>query len=261
MVPCYFGDSGKPLYGVYHPANAPVAKSSGVVFCNALGHEYIRSHYAINKLAILLANSGYHVFRFDYYGTGDSSGEIEETSMDQWHEDIGHAIDELKDISGVTKVTLIGLRLGALLAASLPNSIVDHLVLWDPAVNGNTYFNELRALHQAMLVDCDRFYSPDRNMPGSEPKEMLGFIYPERLQQDAALHDLNSAAWANKRSVSLVVSSEHKHYNQLKLRLDECDCRLSYSVIPTDGDWGNLEKIEKILMPYEMFPVIRERLG
>lgn len=261
MVPCYFGDSGKPLYGVYHPANAPVAKSSGVVICNALGHEYIRSHYAVNKLANLLANSGYHVFRFDYYGTGDSSGESEQTSLEQWHEDIGHAIEELKDMSGVKMVSLVGLRLGALLAASLTHASIDRLVLWDPVVSGGAYFNELRALHQTMLADSDRFHAPDKNMPGNETGEILGFIYPEKLQQDAGLHDLGNTVWANNRSVALVVSNDREPYRLLKQRLEACDCRLNYAAVSTDGDWANPAKIEKILMPYEMFPAIREGLG
>lgn len=261
MVPCYFGDSEKPLYGVYHPANAPMVKAAGVVFCSPLGHEYIRSHNAINKLSNLLANSGYHVFRFDYHGTGDSSGDSEEASIDQWHADIGHAIGELKDISGVKKISLVGLRFGALLAATLPKLTVDRLVLWDPVVSGAAYFEELKALHQTMLVDNTRFNAPGRYTPKCETGEILGFLYPSSFQQSVSLHDLTNTTWATKRNVALIVSSEHEQYEQLRLRLEECECKLDYSVIATDGDWGNQAKIEKILMPYEMFPAIRERLG
>ena len=261
MVPCYFGDSEKPLYGVYHPADAPAVKAAGVVFCNPLGHEYIRSHNAINKLSNLLAKSGYHVFRFDYFGTGDSSGDSEAAGIDQWHEDIGHAIDELKDISGVNKVSLVGLRFGALLAATLPKPAVDRLVLWDPVVSGGAYLEELRAIHQSMLADTDRFNAPGRYSPGCETNEMLGFLYSGGFQQSAGLHDLTNTTWASKRNIALVVSGEHEQYSQLRLRLAQSQCKLDYSVVATDGDWGNPAKIEKILMPYEMFPAIRQRLG
>lgn len=261
MVPCYFGDSEKPLYGVYHPADAPMEKASGVVFCNPLGHEYIRSHNAINKLSNLLAKSGYHVFRFDYHGTGDSSGESDEASIDQWHKDIGHAIGELKDISGVKKISLVGLRFGALLAATLPKLTVDRLVLWDPVVSGAAYFEELKALHQIMLVDNNRFNAPGRDMPKCETGEILGFIYSSNFQQSAGRLDLTNTTWATKRNVALIVSSEHEQYKQLRLHLEKCECTLDHCVIATDGDWGNPAKIEKILMPYEMFPAIRERLG
>ena len=261
MVPCYFGDSEKPLYGVYHPADAPMVKASGVVFCNPLGHEYIRSHNAINKLSNLLANAGYHVFRFDYFGTGDSSGASEEASIDQWHDDIGHAIGELKDISGVNKVSLVGLRFGALLAATLPKPVVDRLVLWDPVVSGSAYFEEMTALHQAMLVDADRFSTPGGSLPSCETGEILGFSWSTRLQQGAARHDLNNTTWANKRNVSLIASSERERYKHLHLRLAECAAKIDYAVVATDGDWENLAKIEKFLMPYEMLPAIRERLG
>lgn len=263
MVPCYFGDSAKPLYGVYHPANAPVAKAAGVVLCGPTGHEYIRAHNAISKLANLLAKSGYHVFRFDYYGTGDSSGEIEEAHIDQWHADIGHAVEELKDISGVKKISLAGLRFGALLAATVPGITVERLVLWDPVVSGAVYFDELMMLHQAMLVDDDRFDARafGVSIPGCETGEILGFFYSDKLQRSAGLYNLNNTPWANKGNVSLIVSNENEQYKLLCRRLEECACKFDYSVVPTDGDWGNPTKLEKILMPYEILPVIREKLG
>ena len=64
-----------------------------------------------------LAAQGWHVLRFDYFGTGDSAGEFDEADLTGWEADIEQALDELLDMAGARKVALVGLRLGATLAA------------------------------------------------------------------------------------------------------------------------------------------------
>ena len=57
------------------------------------------------------------VLRFDYVGTGDSvdidpnAGQVE-----LWTRDIASAVAELRRLTGVSRVCLLGFRLGALLA-------------------------------------------------------------------------------------------------------------------------------------------------
>ena len=74
MNPFFFGSSERPLYGVHHPPRERGPRESGVVLCYPMGQEYMRSHRAFRQLANLLTRKGHHVFRFDYFATGDSSG-------------------------------------------------------------------------------------------------------------------------------------------------------------------------------------------
>jgi len=63
-----------------------------------------------------------------------------------WKADIETAMDELRHITDLQQVTLVGLRLGATLAAAVAadrQSDVDELVLWDPVVSGPEYLAEL----------------------------------------------------------------------------------------------------------------------
>src|SRR6185503_18450344 len=117
MQPFYFGTSEQQLFGVYHAAESGSSKRAGVVLCQPVGHEYLRAHRAFRNLAMALAGQGFHVLRFDYFATGDSAGDGEQLSVRQCLSDLATAIDELKDIAGVTKVSLVGLRLGATFAA------------------------------------------------------------------------------------------------------------------------------------------------
>ena len=76
----FFGDSDAPLFGAHHPARR---KSTGkaVVICPPIGHEYGRTHWMLRLLSAQLAREGVHVLRFDYFGTGDSGGFVEDLSL------------------------------------------------------------------------------------------------------------------------------------------------------------------------------------
>jgi pimeloyl-ACP methyl ester carboxylesterase len=78
--------------------------------------------------------------RFDYYGTGDSAGESVEGSLARWRDDIGDAIDECRRLTGRERVTLIGLRVGATLAAQAvaARDDVNHLVLYAPVTDAQS---------------------------------------------------------------------------------------------------------------------------
>jgi pimeloyl-ACP methyl ester carboxylesterase len=130
-------------------------KAKGVVICNPVGSEYQYAHRALRHLARLLSSCGCHVLRFDYYGTGDSAGDETEGSLAGWREDIGTAIGELKDSCGVKSVILIGLRVGATLAAEVaarrPDD-VSALVLWDPAVSGAEHIKRIEAEWKNLIL-------------------------------------------------------------------------------------------------------------
>lgn len=148
MNPFYFGSAQRRLFGLYTPARAGSARMRAVVLCHPWGQEYLRAHRAMRHVARLLSEAGFHVLQFDYFGTGDSAGEMTDADLIGWSHDIDMAVDELKDTTGVTRVTLIGLRLGATLAASVAvkrRNDMDALVLWDPIVSGIDYLAELHS--------------------------------------------------------------------------------------------------------------------
>src|SRR5260370_14942555 len=128
-------------------------RRGGVRICQPSGHEYINSHRALRELAARLAEAGFPVLRFDYYGCGDSSGHSEEGSISLWMEDISTALAELRTRAGLSKVYIVGLRLGGSLAAiaGTQSNDVEGLVLWDPVVNGKNHFQEMLSLQKEML--------------------------------------------------------------------------------------------------------------
>ena len=144
-LPLFFGASGHEMYGVYHPAVAVGHAGRGVVFCNPLPHEAIATQWAFRLLGDGLARERIHSLRFDYRATGDSAGDSEEMMISGHPRDIECAIDELKLLSGVQSVYLVGIRLGALFALEAAKSRPDvvGVIAWEPVVDGRSYHAEL----------------------------------------------------------------------------------------------------------------------
>jgi pimeloyl-ACP methyl ester carboxylesterase len=137
IAPCFFGDESLRLYGCLHPPVVAPADEA-VLLCSATAHEYERCHRAHRQLAVQFARAGRYVLRFDYSGTGDSMGEYAHATLAQWRRDIGAAAAECRRRSGRARLCLVGMRLGATLAAQAAAHLdgVTSLVLYAPAFDG-----------------------------------------------------------------------------------------------------------------------------
>jgi amino acid adenylation domain-containing protein len=146
LTPFFFGSARRRLFGAYEAPSAATANARAVLLCYPWGQEYIRAHRSMRRLARFLTRAGRHVLRFDYFGSGDSMGSSHEVSLRGWEEDIETAIEELRDTCGASRVTLVGLRVGATLAARVAarkKNVVEALILWDPVISGREYVEEL----------------------------------------------------------------------------------------------------------------------
>lgn len=148
-VPTWFGPERARLFGVVHVPGGGAARA-GVVICPTLGREYQDSYRGLKLLAQQLCATGFAVLRFDYLGTGDSTGDQYcDDAVDGYLDSIRAAVEYLRD-SGMRSVSLVGLRAGALLAATAAASIpdIDSLILWDPITDGRRYVREQQSLYQ-----------------------------------------------------------------------------------------------------------------
>ena len=146
MLPIYFGSSTRRLFGLFSPAERKRSPSRAAVLCHPWGREYEHAHRSMRMLDSTLSAAGFDVLRFDYYGSGDSNGEASEVTLAGWESDIVAAVEEIKDTTGTARVALVGLRLGATLAARVAarmRTCVRDLVLWDPVVFGDEYLDEM----------------------------------------------------------------------------------------------------------------------
>lgn len=133
------------LFACYHPPGDAASRRL-VVICPPLFDEYRRTYKALAELATALAQAGLHVLRFDYEGTGDSMGELRSVSAETWLENIHQVVEEGLALSGAEKVSLVGVRLGATLAANCRHSAIDAYVLWDPFSDGKAFLAQLEEI-------------------------------------------------------------------------------------------------------------------
>lgn len=190
MSPFFFGTSERRIFGVYEPAAAGSPGKRAAVLCYPWGSEYLYAHRAIRQLAVKLSGAGYHTLRFDFFGTGDSGGESADVDLAGWESDVETAIEEIGDITGISRITLIGLRLGATIAASVAaksSRPIDGLILWDPIVSGDEYLRQLGILPPDSGDPLDAASSDSR-----VSEQIQGFAPTRNVRQD--FHSIDLAA-------------------------------------------------------------------
>jgi dienelactone hydrolase len=160
-----------------------------VVLCSALGHEALWSHRAVRFLARGLAAHGIPALRFDYHGTGDAMGvEADPERIQTWLGNIDAAVRRLRDETGVSRVVLLGLRLGGTLAALAGERFgdIDGLVLMAPVIKGSAYLRELSIL-QASWINTSATHIKQTPVPEGVAETLGHRLYPESAKQVSAL--------------------------------------------------------------------------
>ncbi len=184
-TPLYFDSGSHRLFGWYHAPAVVAPTGLGVLLCAPLGHEYISSHRSLRHLADRLAAAGVPVLRFDYDGTGNSSGL--DTDLDRvsvWKKNIRDALATLRDLSGCARVGVVGLRTGATLAALVAEEVeLSCAVLWAPCVRGRAFIREMKAMQ---LSNDDRAHTASIIEAG-------GFQFTEHTVRDLSQLDLSAA--------------------------------------------------------------------
>ena len=211
-IPIWFGPEDRPLFGWFHLPEDRRARA-GVVICPPLAREYLDAHYAQRVLAEQLVERGTCVLRFDYHGTGDSAGLGHEPDrVAAWLGSVSEAVAWVRR-TGMTSVTAVGLRFGALLAGLVAENDggLDGLVLWDPVTSGRRYLVEQRALTV--------FAARTPVLPVEAGVEAPGLLFDPRTAADLSRLDLAKTEGPLAKRI-LVLSRPDRPPDALKKRLD-----------------------------------------
>lgn len=212
MQSIFFSGTAGALYGCYHGPNGRF-ENTGVVLANAQGHEYIQFHRVFGQLARMLSEVGIPVLRFDYSGCGDSVGGSELWSLEQWRSDLGSAVEELRRLAGVSRIGVVGLRLGGTIACqgSEFRTPPSFLVLWDAVVNGVAFLREMREAHQSML----RYAHVSQLRDAIDGEEALGFPMPQAWTRE--LEALKLEQWKESPAPRILLVESKPNASQDEL--------------------------------------------
>ena len=239
----FFGSTSRPLFGAYHTPPASVAGRGAALLCPPWGQEYLVSHRIFRRLAVRLSESGYHVLRFDYFGTGDSAGEREDGDLGSWQEDAAAAVEELRDMSGFPTVAAFGIRLGAVVAWRLASERLDvnTAVLWDPVVNGTEYVRELLAAQAA----TDRWsVTPIRRQSSAgRALDLLGFPLTAAMRHSIEAVSPDTFTQPTKAHVKLFYSDARPGHDALQNALHVAGTPFHSEIIPGQTPWREDEDV------------------
>jgi uncharacterized protein len=200
--PLYLGSRQRRIFSIYDAAVGGT-RARAAVLCYPWGAEYVYAHRSMRQLALKLSMSGFHTLRFDFFGTGDSAGDLAQANLAGWKADTEVAVEAVLDIVGTKRVTLIGLRLGANLAvkvAAAHPEKCEALVLWDPIASGKEY---LRSLLQTAETSGNS---------ASDSLEVNGFELTPEMAEDLKQIDLQSdMTLSSCRSLLLETESGPEH--------------------------------------------------
>lgn len=198
----HFGPENS-LFGALH--GAPGAADHAVLICSPLGHEYVRAHFILQRLARQLGAAGIPALRFDYFGCRDSLGESHEATCSRWQRDIIAACHELQQRTRATRITAVGVRLGATLLVHAASQLsLAKLVLWDPVRHGAEHHAELAELHGRYVRGASLlpFWRTCRRADGGQ--ELLGSTYSTVALRELAALNLEPLATDQRCRVQTV---------------------------------------------------------
>jgi pimeloyl-ACP methyl ester carboxylesterase len=199
-----------------------------------MGYEDTCSYRPLRHLADALAQAGHVVLRLDWPGLGDSAGENAlPQQISHCTQSIQAAIQQLKN-RGFAQVAAIGLRIGGLLALSVPE--LDALALLLLPQRGKAYLREERAFHK---MAAQAFGPPPADAPvlPAQAVEAGGFVYaPEAVLALEALVAADLAAQSRCKRVLLVEAEGRNPATAVAQAFEQAGA----SVSVTQGNFGNL---------------------
>src|SRR5262249_40077162 len=147
---------------------------------------------------------GIPVLRYDLPGTGDSSGGPQDPNLvDAWIDSVNDAAAELRAISGVEGVAVLGVRLGGMVAtvAASRGTHIQDLILWGTPSSGRSAMRELRAYSQMERWEFGNENDPPQSMNGFE---VGGFLISLETRRDLEAIDITTLADLGNRRVLIL---------------------------------------------------------
>lgn len=155
VVPRFLGEEGQKFFTLQFLCyEKPKAH---IVFVPPFGEEMNRCRALVATQARSFARSGYSCVLIDFFGTGDSQGQLRNASLPIWKSNIQVTVDALQSESPAPLI-LWGLRLGGLLALDYAASSTlspRDIILWQPVNSPSVYITQVLRQRVASLMVRD----------------------------------------------------------------------------------------------------------
>ncbi len=249
--PLFFPHAGRPLYGVFHPAETVGGEDRVVVFCHSLGIE----HMVTQRMEVLGARaavqSGLSAFRFNSRGHGDSAGNLQDVTLAALVDDACAAADYARALSGANRIIWVGVRFGCLIAADAMGRRDDAaaLALWEPVHKGEDYFRTAaRTMALLRVAHGERpdqaIDDPLKSFEANDMLPVVGTYIYQPLYQTAHMADLGRALqqWRGDTLIAQVQqrSALSAKNERLRSAIQQRGGRVTVALVKPEPAWSML---------------------
>lgn len=229
-----------PLFAFHHRPIGSIRRATAIVICPPLGYDLLSAYRTCRHAAEQLCARGFHVLRFDYYGTGNSAGDVDDV-VDPVI-DVGVAIQELKRRAQVDKICLFGVRAGALIALAAAARCQDapDLILLGAPASGRNYVRELQA------------FSTLSGTVGADASDVAvaGFVFNSVLLQRLAEINVANLTFACKPKVLLLSRDDIPDDGRMFKQLVALGCQVRQ--VTGSGYAAMMTEVERSVVPERM---------
>lgn len=199
----------------------------GVVFVPPHGWEDMCSYRPLRAVAKHLASQGIPVLRYDLAATGDSEGEVHEPCLvDGWIDSIGVAAEELRARTGVRRIAVLGVSMGALLAVAAAARPVDlqGLILWAGVASGRALVRQKKAFRQMEATESEESGGSARQVEGLD---VAGYLLSEQTVAALSAVDLTALPSLQGLPVLMLSADELPADAKLERSLSVAGCAVT----------------------------------
>jgi alpha/beta superfamily hydrolase len=240
----FFGNGRSRMFASISLPAVGVARA-GVLICSPLQSEFLTNYRREVLLARALAARGVAVARFHYRGTGHSDGDGRDITFDTMREDASEAATWLLDTARVEDLGFFGTRWGALIAATVAaNAESAPLAIWDPAVDGETYFQEVfrfRTMSRLSRGNGDASRDALDEVEQVGYADVFGFAIDRGIFRSASGRRLVEELGWKPRPVMLLQVDRHRHlkneYTDLVASWDRAGFSVDVRLIQGQEAW------------------------
>ena len=167
--------------------------------------------------------------------------------MGQSTQDVGAAVEELQASLRLPAVCLIGLRLGASLAAlaACGRSDVEALVLWEPVTDGREYVEELLGAHRNWLDR--RAEALGRRAQREVRGEVLGFPFTDALRGSIESIDLLGLRRVPAPDILVIERAETPGAARLRDHLASLGAHIDHRTVPEPEVWRSRPRDQAVV--------------
>ncbi|MEL7187867.1 MAG: hydrolase 2, exosortase A system-associated [Pseudomonadota bacterium] len=207
LLPAFIPTDRGNLFALLH---VPDQHIGCVLFVPPFAEEMNKSRRQITQTAQALAAAGYASLVVDLSCTGDSDGEFNGASWNEWQRDIASAM-RWAATEGFQVTALIATRLGCVLAAATLRRFdftVQKSIFWQPIASGSrsmTQFLRLRVASSMMADDAqETVASLKKRLAAGELLEVAGYELSSQLFNEVEVVKLTVDAFRNLGELSVL---------------------------------------------------------